>query len=147
VCLKLVVLFYYRGSHDSAVGWGTALLLVRFPLVSLEFSIDIILLAALWPVHRADSLTRIVCQLFLNVGAETYCNLRGLSRPVQRLKNNNCCTTEKASMFNLPSTFRYTPERLNMELYTHARTLSGVPRGGFNHLPEIPKTLQNREKC
>ena len=39
-------------SHGSAVGWGTALQfgrsLVRFPMVSLEFFIDIILPAALW---------------------------------------------------------------------------------------------------
>ena len=41
------------GVHDSAFGWGTALqasrLRVRFPMVSLEFFIYIILLAALWP--------------------------------------------------------------------------------------------------
>ena len=40
----------------TAVGWGTALQVrrsrVRFPMVSLEFFIDIILLAALWPWSR-----------------------------------------------------------------------------------------------
>jgi len=40
------------GARSSAVGWGTALQVgrsrVRFPVVSLEFFIDIILLAALW---------------------------------------------------------------------------------------------------
>jgi len=40
------------GERGSAVGWGTALqagrLRVRFPMVSLEFFIDVILPAALW---------------------------------------------------------------------------------------------------
>ena len=44
---------YYEGSHRGAVGWGTALqvgrLWVWFPVVYLEFFIDIILPAALWP--------------------------------------------------------------------------------------------------
>ena len=41
-----------NGARGGAVGWGTALLAgrsrVRFPMVSLEFFIDIILPAALW---------------------------------------------------------------------------------------------------
>jgi hypothetical protein len=41
------------GACGAAVGWGTALQVVRsrvrFPMVSLEFFIDIILQAALWP--------------------------------------------------------------------------------------------------
>ena len=43
----------YFGARGSAVGWSTALQAgmsqVRFPMVSLEFLIDIILPAALWP--------------------------------------------------------------------------------------------------
>ena len=46
-------LMWSSGARGSAVGWGTALQVgrsrVRFPIVSLEFFIDIILLAALWP--------------------------------------------------------------------------------------------------
>ena len=42
----------WTGARGGAVGWGTALQagrsLVRFPMVSLKFSIDIILLVALW---------------------------------------------------------------------------------------------------
>jgi len=49
------MLGYYPtlGARGSAVDWGTALNVgrsrVRFPMVSLEFFIDIILPAALWP--------------------------------------------------------------------------------------------------
>ena len=46
----------YRGDRGGAIGWGTALQVrrsrVRFPMVSLESFIDIILLAALWPWVR-----------------------------------------------------------------------------------------------
>jgi hypothetical protein len=47
------ILIFVIGACGSAVGIGTALQVersrVRFPMVSLEFSIDIILLATLWP--------------------------------------------------------------------------------------------------
>ena len=54
-------------------------------------------------------------------------------------------------MFNLPSTFRYTAERLNMESYTQARThaqwrTEGWGFGGFKPPAKIPKALQNRAK-
>jgi hypothetical protein len=54
--LILFIIYNYMfrpGVHGGAVGWGTALLAgrsrVRFPMVSLEIFIDLILQAALWP--------------------------------------------------------------------------------------------------
>ena len=51
--IGLLVLPLGRWARGGAVGWGTALQdgrsRVRFPMVSLEFFIDIILPAALWP--------------------------------------------------------------------------------------------------
>jgi len=50
---KTHVIRNLNAARGGAVGWGTALQTgrsrVRFPMVSLEFFIDIILLAALWP--------------------------------------------------------------------------------------------------
>ena len=41
------------GARGGAIGWGTALQAgrsrVRFPMVSMEFFIDVILPAAIWP--------------------------------------------------------------------------------------------------
>jgi hypothetical protein len=94
------------GGRGSAVGWGTALQIgrarVQFPRVSLEFFIDIILPAALWPwgwrslqqkwvpeqmrpVRRADNLSTFMCRLSRNLGASTSWKPQILSRPVMGL--------------------------------------------------------------
>ena len=61
---------YYCG---GAVGWGTALQVGRsrvlFPMVSLEFFIDIILLAALWPWVDSTSNRNEYQEYFLGVKA------------------------------------------------------------------------------
>jgi hypothetical protein len=80
---------------------------VRFPMVSLEFFIDIILSVALWPwvdsasnrneyqeyflwgqrrpVRRVDNLTTFKCRLSGYLGASTSWKPKGLSRPVMGL--------------------------------------------------------------
>ena len=85
--------------------WSTALQTgrsrFRFPMVSLEFFIDIILPAALWPLGSAQPLTEMSTRNFSwgckggrcvgltalpqrwNLGASTFWNSQGLSRPVQ----------------------------------------------------------------
>jgi hypothetical protein len=54
VCMYSMICYVLRfGVRGGAVGWGTAIQVersrVRFPIVSLEFFIGIILPAALWP--------------------------------------------------------------------------------------------------
>ena len=98
------------GACGGTVGWGTVLQAgrswVRFPVVSLEFFIDITHPVTLWPwgwlspwkkwvqgifprgwrwlVHRAD-LTTFMCRLSWNLWALTFWNPRGVSRPVMGL--------------------------------------------------------------
>ena len=95
-------------ARGGAAGWGNALQAgrsrVRFPIVSLQFFVDIILPDALgltqpltemstrnisWgvkrPVRRADNLTTFICRVSWNLGATTSWSPRGLSRPVMGL--------------------------------------------------------------
>jgi len=52
-CIYSYISSIIAGARGGAVGWGTALQVgrpqVRFPMVSLEFFIDIIIPGALWP--------------------------------------------------------------------------------------------------
>jgi len=95
--------------RGGTVGWGTTLqvwrLRVRFPMVSLEFFIDIFLPAALWPRGLTQPLTEnrniswlvktvgaeswnlyhLHCRLYGNLGASSSWNPLGLSRPIMGL--------------------------------------------------------------
>ena len=59
--IYIYIYIYIYGARGSTVGWGTALQVVRsrvrFPMVSLEFFIDVILPTALWPRGLTQPLT------------------------------------------------------------------------------------------
>jgi hypothetical protein len=65
-----VYVYIFIGARGSVVGWGTALQAgrsrVQFSMRSLDFSIDLILPAVLWPRDRLD-LSQKCARIFLEV--------------------------------------------------------------------------------
>ena len=67
-CNKFLRSFTFSWAHGGAVGWGTALQggisRVRLPMVTLEFFIDVILLATLWPWYWLSLLEKWTSGIF-----------------------------------------------------------------------------------
>jgi len=102
----ILPLYTVYGARDESVGWGSALRTgrtrIRFPMVSLEFFVDInfwphygtltemstrSISLGEWrrPLRRIDNFTTLMCRLSWNLGSLTSWNLQDLSRPVQGL--------------------------------------------------------------
>jgi hypothetical protein len=83
----LITLPATQGSRGSVVGWGTVLQAgrsrVRFPMSSLDFLIDVIHLAVLWPWGRISLVTEM----------STRNSLGGKGRPARKANNSPSSVT------------------------------------------------------